>query len=293
MTSHFLSGSQLGASSLNPQNIQGSNDLISIYDHSYDGLPRSLPDHNFFNPPDCYYNTTNSRFYLPTSQLSLSQMEDVDPQASEYNFSSHERYYDLTSSRPGDQKKFSAQSLGDQSTCPRTWPQIYDPKIPGTPCEAEAPPNYCNEPMTASCSTLDEDGSPHDFAFSGRPQYFSQLNISRSPPTESQFTYANPAAIESQPTMGPDLPSSRVSELGEDEIGGESLSGSEERAADEPYAKLIYRALLSAPNHSMVLQEIYQWFKDNTDKGNSGTSGWRNSIRHNLSMNAVSIIFTS
>ncbi|KUJ24529.1 winged helix DNA-binding domain-containing protein, partial [Mollisia scopiformis] len=52
------------------------------------------------------------------------------------------------------------------------------------------------------------------------------------------------------------------------------------------YAKLIYRALMSAPNHSMVLQEIYQWFRDNTAKGASDGKGWMNSIRHNLSMNA-------
>jgi hypothetical protein len=56
---------------------------------------------------------------------------------------------------------------------------------------------------------------------------------------------------------------------------------------DEPYAKLIYRALMSAPNHAMVLQEIYQWFRDNTAKGSSDSKGWMNSIRHNLSMNAV------
>jgi len=62
----------------------------------------------------------------------------------------------------------------------------------------------------------------------------------------------------------------------------------EEHGADEPYAKLIYRALMSAPDHSMVLQEIYQWFRENTTKGSSDSKGWMNSIRHNLSMNAVS-----
>lgn len=62
-------------------------------------------------------------------------------------------------------------------------------------------------------------------------------------------------------------------------------------AQEEPYAKLIYKALLSAPNHAMVLQEIYQWFAENTDKGKATTTGWRNSIRHNLSMNAVCTLF--
>lgn len=62
----------------------------------------------------------------------------------------------------------------------------------------------------------------------------------------------------------------------------------EDRILDEPYAKLIYRALLNAPRNSMALQQIYQWFIDNTDKVKPGQTGWRNSIRHNLSMNAVS-----
>ncbi|KAH7464428.1 hypothetical protein FOMA001_g17482 [Fusarium oxysporum f. sp. matthiolae] len=65
--------------------------------------------------------------------------------------------------------------------------------------------------------------------------------------------------------------------------------------AEEPYAKLIYRALMSAPDHAMALQEIYQWFRENTDKdikkdsteGRPGknANGWQNTIRYNLSMN--------
>ncbi|RNJ52415.1 hypothetical protein D7B24_003695 [Verticillium nonalfalfae] len=54
----------------------------------------------------------------------------------------------------------------------------------------------------------------------------------------------------------------------------------------EPYARLIYRAFMSVPSHAMTLQEIYEWFRVNTDKANSpGKDGWKNSIRHNLSMN--------
>ncbi|OLN85434.1 Forkhead box protein O [Colletotrichum chlorophyti] len=55
---------------------------------------------------------------------------------------------------------------------------------------------------------------------------------------------------------------------------------------EEPYAKLIHKALGAAPNHSMTLQQLYQWFKDNTDKPErTEKNGWQNSIRHNLSMN--------
>ncbi|KAF4440260.1 Forkhead box protein O4 [Fusarium austroafricanum] len=64
---------------------------------------------------------------------------------------------------------------------------------------------------------------------------------------------------------------------------------------EEPYAKLLYRALMSVPDHAMTLQEIYQWFRENTDKDikkdksekrpGKNAEGWQNSIRHNLSMN--------
>jgi hypothetical protein len=82
----------------------------------------------------------------------------------------------------------------------------------------------------------------------------------------------------------PDAVSCKAEDDGEDDI----VSNTEESKTGEPYAKLIHRALMGAPSHSMALQEIYQWFIDNTEKGSSSGSGWRNSIRHNLSMNAVS-----
>ena len=60
--------------------------------------------------------------------------------------------------------------------------------------------------------------------------------------------------------------------------------------SSEPYAQLIYKALMSAPAHKMVLKEIYEWFERNTDKArNNSSKGWQNSIRHNLSMNGVNM----
>ncbi|KAI1121290.1 hypothetical protein F5Y10DRAFT_288670 [Nemania abortiva] len=56
-----------------------------------------------------------------------------------------------------------------------------------------------------------------------------------------------------------------------------------------PYAQLLQKAFLSAPENKMKLQQIYQWFRENTDKANSQSKGWQNSIRHNLSMNAAFI----
>ncbi|KAN0069556.1 hypothetical protein V8E54_012571 [Elaphomyces granulatus] len=57
--------------------------------------------------------------------------------------------------------------------------------------------------------------------------------------------------------------------------------------SEQPYSRLIYQALASAPGMKLPLQEIYCWFQKNTAKGKDPNSkGWQNSVRHNLSMNA-------
>jgi hypothetical protein len=56
---------------------------------------------------------------------------------------------------------------------------------------------------------------------------------------------------------------------------------------DEPYAQLIYKAFMSKKRKAMTLHEIYQWFRNNTDKSKAENKGWQNSVRHNLSMNKV------
>ena len=68
----------------------------------------------------------------------------------------------------------------------------------------------------------------------------------------------------------------------------DSESESEGKQGEPPYAKLIYRALMNAPKHQMVLKDIYEWIALNTDKARDPAfKGWQNSVRHNLSMNGV------
>lgn len=63
---------------------------------------------------------------------------------------------------------------------------------------------------------------------------------------------------------------------------------SESAKGEPPYAKLIYNALMDAPEHKLVLRDIYTWISDNTDKAKDPAfKGWQNSVRHNLSMNGV------
>ena len=70
-------------------------------------------------------------------------------------------------------------------------------------------------------------------------------------------------------------------------FGGDSSE--EESISDLPYSQLIFQALMSAEGYRMPLQEIYNWFEEHTNKGKDPScKGWQNSIRHNLSMNAVS-----
>jgi len=55
-----------------------------------------------------------------------------------------------------------------------------------------------------------------------------------------------------------------------------------------PYAQLIYKALMSVHSRTMILGEIYQYFRENIPRfSKMRGKGWQNSIRHNLSMNGV------
>ncbi|KAK5047664.1 hypothetical protein LTR84_006329 [Exophiala bonariae] len=84
-------------------------------------------------------------------------------------------------------------------------------------------------------------------------------------------------AILRTPWSSPEFSSCRPVPTGDDE---------EDMIDDKPYARLIYDALMQAPDHRMMLRDIYEWFRKNTTKAqDNATNGWQNSIRHNLSMN--------
>ncbi|CAF4731973.1 unnamed protein product, partial [Rotaria magnacalcarata] len=49
---------------------------------------------------------------------------------------------------------------------------------------------------------------------------------------------------------------------------------------------MIARAILSSPNYQMLLVDIYEWIMHQYPYfATSQTKAWRNSIRHNLSLN--------
>ncbi|OWF46946.1 forkhead box protein E4-like [Mizuhopecten yessoensis] len=53
----------------------------------------------------------------------------------------------------------------------------------------------------------------------------------------------------------------------------------------QSYIALISMAILSSPNQKMLLCDIYQYIMDNFRFYNNTNKAWRNSIRHNLSLN--------
>ena len=59
----------------------------------------------------------------------------------------------------------------------------------------------------------------------------------------------------------------------------------EEPKPNHSYIGLIGMAILSSKDKKLVLSDIYQWILDNYNYFRTRGPGWRNSIRHNLSLN--------
>ncbi|KAI8900637.1 hypothetical protein BC833DRAFT_523304, partial [Globomyces pollinis-pini] len=52
-----------------------------------------------------------------------------------------------------------------------------------------------------------------------------------------------------------------------------------------PYAQLITHAIESSPNRRITLNGIYNYVMTNYPYFQTAGSGWKNSVRHNLSLN--------
>jgi hypothetical protein len=135
------------------------------------------------------------------------------------------------------------------------------------------------EPYPAGYHTSPRDGYPST-PESGHP--LSPCSTTLSMPMDDMARLQDDDVDSQAPTLVNIGPETRPrSKRG----SAPQLQPGEGKPEEPPYAQLIYRAFLSTPRQAMTLQEIYQWFRENTDKGKSTNKGWQNSIRHNLSMN--------
>ncbi|GAA6219397.1 forkhead box protein D1-like [Lates japonicus] len=78
-------------------------------------------------------------------------------------------------------------------------------------------------------------------------------------------------------------------EEGEEEVTtNTSVSSSPEKSVDKPnqsYIALISKAILASEQKKLLLCDIYQWIMDHYPYFKSKDKNWRNSVRHNLSLN--------
>jgi hypothetical protein len=171
---------------------------------------------------------------------------------------------------------------------PRSWQLAHDKSMPGENT-ISAPNTFDITPYVRKQSTDETSNFTLEpsvlYEGHNRSRDFTQLHEIRSSKAGNDALRHANSEIDNA-----DLPRVHLSDTSDDSgTSSREMTAMEldDLSIDEPYAKLIYRALMNAPNHAMVLQEIYQWFRDNTSKGSSNSKGWMNSIRHNLSMNAV------
>lgn len=195
----------------------------------------------------------------------------------------------------------------NDSYSPRAWPSppMDSGGVSGSACfpTPTSAPNsalvYCNLSTPISPGTCSSVGSSFGVPtkeedttlYTTMPDYYA-------PGSDIQPTYGSQLtpgmnAIMSSMSKGPHgvaiAPNLNTSVSGIDR-GEQEMCLANMQRVDEPYAKLIYRAFMSKADHQMSLQELYQWFRENTNKAVNEKTGWQNSIRHNLSMNAVSVL---
>lgn len=258
---------------------------------SCDGLPRSQPQQ--------FMTSSSSSSLLPTNYDLVNPMPismahsaplwtDPNQQNQSFETPTNNEYFEYTPSITGNENN-------------GLWLRDMDPGVPRWMPENirlfPDPSNMSMDSYEPSMYTIDPnkpDNMPNlnshrvnMYPSLEEPRDFARLSISHSPGPKIEDDGFGPNSLPYDKPP-PFMPSNESSSDGEGNSSREMTAVDlDDHGADEPYAKLIYRALMSAPNHSMVLQEIYQWFRENTQKGSSDGKGWMNSIRHNLSMNAV------
>lgn len=174
--------------------------------------------------------------------------------------------------------------IGDANGYIDAYHSHVSPTMAGTSSEVMAPQtgeDHPNWPL-----------SQPSHAFKDQQYNYSQLEPVQPPPDSPPSPLSEISSYHSPHSLAASSPAMTAQTA--DRFSPRSSTGDnkEERSSHPPYSVLIYQALKEAPGHKLQLQSIYSWFEANTDKGGDpNAKGWQNSIRHNLSMNAVTLTF--
>lgn len=122
---------------------------------------------------------------------------------------------------------------------------------------------------------------------SGPVQMQNGMYAQTSHPFTQDAGPTSPGIPISAPTSNPatSAPAQAPVKLEDNSSASEAVDRDDGDIRHQPYSKQLVQALLSHPRRAMTVQQIYKWFEENTDRHES--SGWQNSIRHNLSLNKV------
>ncbi|KAI9880830.1 MAG: hypothetical protein M1830_000266 [Pleopsidium flavum] len=179
------------------------------------------------------------------------------------------------------------------SACPRSYPHDLSLDINGcidSVTNAYPPSAYHLDAQNhASCTTRHQQSLENGLLAEPNPN-LRGVRISNEQYQPNSPAPSQSSALSSKVEMCPAV--SPASAEGFEGVDCTTTNGDETDGDaginSEPYAQLIFKALMSASQHRMVLKDIYEWFEKNTDKAkNNSSKGWQNSIRHNLSMNGA------
>ncbi|OJD40494.1 forkhead domain-containing protein [Diplodia corticola] len=236
------------------------------------------------NAPPQPFEDHEQLFRNPSSGASDTSLMDYDYPCQHPDFSNYQPAAASRPPAPPDALGYAPQLQYPYPECHYVSPE-HDPTCPRTLSNLGSgqlsdicfPPGY------------QFPGQQQGFCFPSHGYQMEFAGRSQSPPADTGFYPTPPShGLPFRNTPDYHLKQDFGQALYDDRSCLENEQDDRTDDKNEPYAKLIYRALMERPDHTMVLRDIYDWFKRYTDKPKeSNTKGWQNSIRHNLSMNGA------